>query len=441
MGLSLEGPRSGCALHGALHAALSIEGVVPIIHSTSGCGVQGHLGGAIGSGWSGSGVCGGSAQPSSNISEKQVVFGGTSRLREQIKNTVKVVSGDLYIVLSGCATEMVGDDIPAMCKEARDQGFPVLSVASAGFRGSAFRGYELFLKEVIAQLEPPAYAECPTISGLINILGVVPVQNAQWEGNLDEISALLARIGLSANTLFGYGATVAGLHNLKRAELSLVFSPWGIEAAQELEARFGIPWRNIGSIPVGAEGSAALLDTVAEAILLNGESVKKVNEELRRREGHHLNKLADVYYHHGWQRQFALVADSASAIGIAAFLTTTLGLLPTVVIITDNPATQSRQKLEETIAGLLPNFDTQLLFSEDREEISDAILNLVPEIILGSSLEWPTARRLAVPLVEVSFPITSQVLTDKRHAGPRGALTLLEDIGRAICADREGLSP
>ena len=203
MGLSLEGSRSGCALHGTLHAALAVEGVVPIIHSTSGCGVQGHLGGATCSGWSGSGTCGGSAQPSSNISEKQIVFGGSSRLREQIKNTVKVVSGELYVVLSGCSTEMVGDDIPAMCKEARDQGFPVISIASAGFRGSAWRGYELFLKEVIDQLEAPAGAVFDLIPGLINILGVVPVQNAQWEGNLDEIASLLARVGLRANTLFG----------------------------------------------------------------------------------------------------------------------------------------------------------------------------------------------------------------------------------------------
>ena len=440
MGLSLEGSRSGCALHGTLHAALAVEGVVPIIHSTSGCGVQGHLGGATCSGWSGSGTCGGSAQPSSNISEKQIVFGGSSRLREQIKNTVKVVSGELYVVLSGCSTEMVGDDIPAMCKEARDQGFPVISIASAGFRGSAWRGYELFLKEVIDQLEAPAGAVFDLIPGLINILGVVPVQNAQWEGNLDEIASLLARVGLRANTLFGYGATVEGLHNLKRAELTLVFSPWGVEAAKELESRFGIPWCTLNSLPVGAEGSAALLDTVAQLVPINGECVAVVNEELCRREAHFLNKLADAYYRHGWQREFALVADSTSAIGIATFLATTLGFLPSLVVITDNPATTSRLVLEEMVDGLLPGSDTQLLFSEDRGEISDAILNLSPEIILGSSLEWPVARTLNIPLVEVSFPITRQVLADKRHAGSRGALTLLEDIGRAILANQGGVA-
>src|SRR5512133_1258542 len=136
MGLSLEASRSGCALHGAVYSALAVGGVVPIIHGTSGCGIQAHLGGALRSGWNGSGASGGAALPSSNISEKQVVFGGTSRLREQIKNTVKVLSGELYVVLSGCAAEMVGDDISAMTKEAREQGFPVISISTPGFRGS-----------------------------------------------------------------------------------------------------------------------------------------------------------------------------------------------------------------------------------------------------------------------------------------------------------------
>jgi nitrogenase molybdenum-iron protein beta chain len=439
MGLSLEGSRSGCALHGALYAALAVEGVIPIIHSTSGCGIQAHLGGTICSGWGSSGSVGGTALPSSNISEKQVVFGGTSRLREQIKNTVKVVSGDLYVVLSGCATEMVGDDIPAMCKEAREQGFPVISISTPGFRGSVYRGYELFLKEIIAQLEPVTGTPVQTITGLINILGIVPTQDVYWEGNLEEIASLLASVGLRANTLFGHGNSVEGLHNLKRAELSLVFSPWGIETARDLESRFGIPWIGISSLPVGAEESAKLLEALVEALSLNVDSVNKVSEELRRREGHFINKLADAYYIQGWQREFALIADSSIALGIATFLTTTLGLLPSLVVITDNPADQARHDLTGTVNELLPGFNSRLLFSEDRGEISDAILQRPPSIILGSSLEQHIAQRLNIPLVEVSFPVTGQLVLDKRHAGTRGALTLLEDVGRAIVANQYGV--
>ena len=125
MASPLERPGIGCALHGALHSAAAVPGVVPILHATAGCGIQAHRNGAA-AGWAGPDPLGGMAAPGPNLFEKQVVFGATARLREQIKNTVKVIDGQLYVVLSDCATEMIGDDVPAMAKEARDQGMKVL---------------------------------------------------------------------------------------------------------------------------------------------------------------------------------------------------------------------------------------------------------------------------------------------------------------------------
>jgi nitrogenase molybdenum-iron protein beta chain len=304
-----------------------------------------------------------------------------------------------------------------------------------------YRGYELFLNGIISQLEPDVGALVHTIPGLINILGIVPTQDVYWEGNLDEISSLLASIDLRANSLFGYGTTVEGLHNLRHAQLSLVFSPWGLDAARELESRFGIPWINFNVLPVGADESAKLLEAVSEALAINPDSARSVSIDLRKREGHFLNKLADAYFIQGWQRECAIVAGSSSALGISTFLTTTLGLLPSLVIITDNPADQYRLELTETVKRLLPGFGTRILFSEDRGEISDAIQYSSPEIILGSSLEQDVAHRLNIPLVEVSFPVTGQVVLNKRHAGLRGALNLLEDIGRTILAILHGVHP
>ena len=40
----IEGSRNSCALHGALQVIEAIEGAVPVIHSTAGCGAQHFLG-------------------------------------------------------------------------------------------------------------------------------------------------------------------------------------------------------------------------------------------------------------------------------------------------------------------------------------------------------------------------------------------------------------
>ena len=255
MARPLERPGAGCALHGALHSAAAVPGVVPILHATAGCGIQAHRNGQA-AGWAGADPLGGLAAPASNVFEKQVVFGATSRLREQIKNAVKVIDGQLYVVLSSCATEMIGDDVPAMAKEGRDQGLPVLSIASAGFRGSAHDGYVLFVKGVLARrdLLGPAGDREP---GLVNLLGIVPRQDAFWEGELAEWSRLLAGIGLRANPVFGPEGGVDRLRDLARAGISLVFSPWGAEVAGLLEREAGVPWLDAAGLPVGAAASAA----------------------------------------------------------------------------------------------------------------------------------------------------------------------------------------
>ncbi|MEI7789062.1 MAG: nitrogenase component 1, partial [Chlorobiaceae bacterium] len=134
----IEGSRNSCALHGALQVIEAIEGVVPVIHSTAGCGVQHFLG--VNRLNAGADRFGGPPVSNSNISEKHVVFGGSSRLREQLKNTVKIVEGDLYVIVTGCSTEMVGDDIPAMTKEGRDQDFQVIYANTPGFRGDVHLG-------------------------------------------------------------------------------------------------------------------------------------------------------------------------------------------------------------------------------------------------------------------------------------------------------------
>ncbi len=122
------------------------------MHSTAGCTIQQYLGVNKVSGNKGSGYAGGVQASSSNVIEKQIIFGGTSRLREQIKNTIKVMDADLYVVLSGCATELVGDDIPAMTKEAQEQRYPVINIQTPGFKGDIHYGYEVTLRTLIEQL-------------------------------------------------------------------------------------------------------------------------------------------------------------------------------------------------------------------------------------------------------------------------------------------------
>lgn len=363
--------------------------------------------------------------------EKQAVFGAAARLREQIKNTVKILDGSLYVVLSSCATEMIGDDIPAMAKEARDQGFPVLPIASAGFRGTSHDGYELFLKGVLAHaalLGPAGERD----HRLVNLLGIVPRQDAFWEGDLAEWSRLLAGIGLRANPVFGLDGGIGGLRDLTRAGCSLVVSPWGLGVAGQLEREFGVPWLDTGGLPVGAMASGALLRDLAGHFDLAAAPVEAFLAAERRREDHTLSRLAELYDRADLQRGFALVVGSLRAAGVAGFLTGTLGWLPRTIVIADGPPEAARPGIERQILAATEGFDTRVLFNEDAGEIAAAILESGAEIVLGRAFERGAADALGVALVQVAFPVTGRLVLDEALSGVRGAVRLIEEIARAV---------
>lgn len=425
----IDGSRNSCALHGALQLIEAIDGVVPVVHSNAGCGFHHFLGVNRASG---SGVaCGSPPLSSSNVTEKHVVFGGSSRLREQLKNTVKVVDGDLYFIVSGCSTEMVGDDIPAMTKEGREQSFPVVFANMPGFRGGVHHGYQLATKALIEQL-PELRKNHPETSGkLVNVWGIVPRQDPFWAGNLEEIGRLLEGIGLEANLLLGNGQEIDGWHRVPQAALNLVLSFWGEAPAQRLAELYGTPSLVFGALPVGRDAGKLLRD-VAERLGLDSERTESFIQNEEARLHRHLAALADTYFRAGFQREFVLVGESAQVVGIGNFLVRTLGLIPRGFVITDDHPDEQREVLHHTFGDVAREFGARLFFSEDRAEIAEIVRELKPGLVLASALEAAVAREIGAPLLKLSFPLGDRVVLDRAYVGYRGAATLIEDLGSAL---------
>ncbi|MEO0035075.1 MAG: hypothetical protein RLZZ501_1098, partial [Pseudomonadota bacterium] len=89
----LEQVRSVCAL-GALASVIAIPGAQPITHCGPGCASkQFHALSGI------SGYQGGEFQvPSTNIGNREVIFGGADRLDTVIEATLKVMEAELFVV-------------------------------------------------------------------------------------------------------------------------------------------------------------------------------------------------------------------------------------------------------------------------------------------------------------------------------------------------------
>ena len=428
MSSHVESIRHSCALHGALDAVQAVEGAVAVLHATSGCGVQRYLaGGAARSG--GSGYAGGLATPSTNVGERHVVFGGTSRLREQLKNAVRVMRGDLYVVISGCAPELVGDDADAMVREVRDQGYPVLSISAPGFKGLAHQGHQVAVKALLGLLAPAAAPE--RTRGRVNVLGIVPGQDATWRGDLVEIKALLAGIGVEAATLFGVGEGLDAWRRAAAAELNLSFSPWGDEIARHLEKVHGTPHLSFPGLPIGPDAAGALLGRVGERLALDPSRIAAVRAREETRFHGYLEAAADAILAHGLQREFAFVGPASLAAGVTGFLAG-VGLAPTAVVVTDVKEEVGLPALSEALGRIVPELSDVVYFGEDGSEIADLLRERRPELLVGSGLERSVARDLGVPLLEVAGPVRDRLILGRSYVGDRGGVALIEDLSREI---------
>ncbi|MDR1625275.1 MAG: hypothetical protein LBT33_01930, partial [Spirochaetia bacterium] len=236
----VDRPRFTCALGGALATLRAIPRAIPIIHGSAGCG--GNINTALnaGAGYIGGGYCGGLAVPSSNVSERDVVFGGEERLREQIQAALEILDADLFVVVTGCMVDMIGDDTAAVAAEFERAGKPVLAVSTPSFRGNAFAGYELLLKMLAEKYVAPSAEKDPLA---VNVLGIVPAEDVFWKGNLKEIKRLLENLGLKANTFFGEGEGLDNFRAAGKASLNIVVSnTFGIQSAEKFSEVHGIPY-------------------------------------------------------------------------------------------------------------------------------------------------------------------------------------------------------
>lgn len=424
--------RNGCALHGGLRLLSAIDGVVPILHANAGCSIGARRADSVLTGSSGANFKGWLETSSTNLMERHVVFGGTSRLREQIKNTLKVLDGDLYVVITGCVPEIVGDDVPAMVKEAREQRFPVIGIATPGFKGNGYQGYATVLRSLIEQLPAALEALPPGESPDVNLLGAVPGQDAFWEGDLLEVERAIGRLGLGVNRLVGFGQGIADWQRVPHARLNVVLSPWGLEAAQLLEARYGTPYVDLGWLPVGSRDLGDLLGRiggalgVAEAVIAG--VLRAQDAELR----HFLQKVSATYLLHGLQKRVSIVGNAAYAVGLARFLSGTFGQIVAGVVITDGPPEASRTTIEATLRGTQQGSEPALLFSDSSDEIAGFLRAQRQEVILGSALEERVAGALGVPLLEIAAPYRDGPVLRRSYVGVGGAVTLVEDYSAAI---------
>jgi nitrogenase molybdenum-iron protein beta chain len=422
----IESPRTACALAGALAVIGNLPDVIPIIHTALGCGGNLANATAFGAGYLGGGYCNGGQAPSTGITETEIIFGGADRLREQIQNTLELIDGKLYIVATGCMTEMIGDDAEGVVNEFRGEGHPVIAISTPSFKGDSYYGYEIALDGIFNRFLPKSETKNPK---LVNVFGLVPGYDPFFRGDLEEIERLLKAIGLEVNTFFTPAQTFENITSAASAALNIVLSRvWGVGFANQFEERHGTPYF-VSDLPIGPEASDKFLRDVAERLNVSADEV--IEDENKRFYGY-FERTADAFCDQDLKFYSITVANSNYAIPLARFVDKELGWVQLDSFVTDKLTDEQQKALDS---------EYPLQFITGAQEIERAINrnhpngrgqryfdDITPLYVIGSSLEKRTAGARGAKHLSVSFPAYDRFITDRGYAGYRGGLRLFEDL-------------
>jgi Nitrogenase molybdenum-iron protein, alpha and beta chains len=426
-------PRYSCAL-AAQQSVLAIPRGIPIVHAGPGCSQKAYQFASTGAGFQGEGYAGGNNVPSTNSSEQEVVFGGEDALHKEIEATLKIMKGDLFVALSGCTSDIVGDDTIQVAKNFAREGYPIVGVETAGFKGSSYYGHEAVVNSIIEQFV--GNVEPKIKKGLVNVFSIVPGQDPFWRGDLENLKNLLEKIGLEVNILFGYRSE--GVEEWKRiphAEFNLLISPWvGLSTVRLLQKKYNTPFYHYKGLPIGAKQTSSFLRSVGEFAGIDKEKIEFVIKQEEARYYEYFLGLADfiLAFRNNLPHQLYTVADSAYAISVSEFLVKEAGFIPEGVYIIDNPNSENENLLKEVIHQTFGEKEDKFIFENDGELIYNDILNKIGSsnkaLILGSDWERDIATDTKNLFTYLSLPIHRKIIVSKTYVGYDGALQLLEDI-------------
>ena len=420
-----ENPKGGCVLAGINSVLGAIDRVCPIYHSGPGCCMQTTAADQGQSGHKSSRFVSSVSLPSTNMLEKEVVFGGTEKLRTTVQGAIDFFDADAYFVLTGCTAGIIGDDIVSVTEEFQDKGYSVYPIETPGFVGDSNLGYETVWTTMINQV---IEEDVPKDDKLVNIFGIIPYHDPFWSGALEEIDRILSALGLKVNTFFTKHQGIETIRKCSGAALNIIINPWLFKGpAKKMEQKFGIPSIRVPGLFVGATDTTKFVRQVAEAMHLDQEIVDKV---IAAEEEYVYDYLAQSVGVVSWKR-FAVVADANNAVGITRYLANDFSFTPVLVIVSEP---LFRQEDKDRIVAQIEDLEyakpPKVIFASDQYEINQALREEEEEItlLIGSSNEREVALEKDIQFILAAFPMNERLVFNRTYAGYRGSLTFTEDL-------------
>ena len=193
---------------------------------------------------------------STDLQEKDVIFGGETKLYQALTELIDRHQPKAAFVYSTCIVGIIGDDLEGVCRKvSREKGIPVLPVQSEGFKGNKRAGYNAACQAMFRLVGTGDTAGISPKS--LNILGDFNLAGEIWI-----IRDYFQRMGLEVVANITGDGRVDDLRRAHGAALNVVqCSGSTMDLAIMMQEVYGIPYIRVSYF--GVEDMAESLYTVA----------------------------------------------------------------------------------------------------------------------------------------------------------------------------------
>jgi len=432
-------PAKACQPLGAVFAAVGFEQTIPFVHGSQGCVAyyRSHFSRHF-------------KEPSSCVSssmtEDAAVFGGLNNMIDGLANTYSMYKPKMISVSTTCMAEVIGDDLNAFIKTAKEKGsvpaeYDVPFAHTPAFVGSHITGYDNVMKGIFEHFwdgkagTEPALERVPNEK--INFIGGF---DGYTVGNLREIKRIFGLMGVDYTILadnsdvwdtptdgefrmYDGGTTLEEAANALHAKATISMQEYCTEKTLPLIAKHGQEVLAFNH-PVGVSSTDKFLMEVSR---ITG---KPIPEALAKERGRLVDAIADSNAHiHG--KKFAIYGDPDLCLGLAGFLLE-LGAEPTTVL-----ATNGNQKWADKVQALFDSSpfgqNCKVYPNRDLWHMRSLLFTEPVDFLIGNTYGKYLERDTGTPLIRIGFPVFDRHHHHRRpvwgyQGGMNVLITLLDKI-------------
>jgi nitrogenase molybdenum-cofactor synthesis protein NifE len=318
---------------------------------------------------------------STDLRERDVIFGGEKRLEDSLRSLIAQHSPRAAFVYATCIAGVIGDDVAAVCaRVASEVNIPVIPVLAEGFRGTKRDGYSAACRALLTLIGTGDVSSIGPLS--INLLGDFNVAGESWI-----IKKYFEELGVEVVSVLTGDGRVDEIRRAHGAKLNVVQCAGSMTPlAKAMQEQYGIPFIRVSFF--GIEDTADALYRVAEN-LGDTEAMKRASALVRREITRVMPELRACKVALAGKRAGLYVGGAFKAFSLVRALRQ-LG----VSVVLAGTQTGSQEEYEELQAVCDDN--TVVVDDTNPLELASFLVEQDVDVFIGGVKERPIAFKLGI---------------------------------------------